>query len=752
MIKEIVRLYPLLTRMFLYIVGFSLSVMVLSLAFYFWVSIRFQTELLNTDLEQVKESQLGQLANNLWTFDEASLDIQLNSILEHPDFVWVQVKTSQGDTYSAGKAPELVASPISRVFPIVKMHRSKVQELGQLTITANTDSIKRRSLFNALQFFGVGVLSLALMSLFAVLLFVTMFNRHIVKIVQFTDGLAIENLDDRLALQRHHGSAQTPDELDRIVMAINNLLTRIKAGIQETQEVQSELHREKLFSEAVVNELPGVFLVVNRDLMPVKWNATCEIMVPHVKEQSEAGRFLERFFSSDWEKVKTLIEQLFLQGGHAETEIMISDRLGQEVPFLLSTSAIDLVDQHFVILYGVDLSEIKDLEQDLRHAQKMEAVGTLAGGIAHDFNNLLSGILGFSELAYNEANHHTKIRHYLKSVQEASNRAKDLVAQILTFSRKTKLEKKEILFKDVVEEAFRLLRSSIPASIQMNLELHSDRLVFGDASSLHQIVMNLCTNAYHALGESGELHVRLESLSADELATAFGSVEATHTTPCDCLVLTVRDSGCGMDPETVDKIFEPYFSTKKIGEGTGLGLAVVHGIVIDHGGKIQVKSKVGKGTTIQVILPCIHESIPHHPIEGSDLSQLCGNGERVMVVDDEPYIAELIQTILTEMGYHVISFQDSRLALSAFKDNPDQFDLVLTDYVLPYFNGLALWKRIRKIRPRIAGVMISGMTTSLNRDHLRRNGLYHVLEKPFESRTLLETVQFALKDLNLTGS
>ncbi|RJP77027.1 MAG: PAS domain-containing sensor histidine kinase [Desulfobacteraceae bacterium] len=386
-----------------------------------------------------------------------------------------------------------------------------------------------------------------------------------------------------------------------------------------------------------------------------------------------------------------------------------------------------------------DISHEKRLERQLLQAQKMEAIGNLAGGIAHDFNNILSAIIGYTEMSLAEAPKDTQIPRRLKRVLEAGHRAGDLVARILDFSRQTDSVKQPTSVANVVREALALLQASIPSTIQFKESIEKDAgEVHADPTQIHQVVMNLCTNAAHAMQENGgELKVRVGKTSITETdKTTFAVIS-----PGPYVCLSISDTGHGMDSGMLHKIFDPYFTTKKKGEGTGLGLSVVHGIVKGLGGEIKVYSEPGKGTAFHVYLPRI-ESDAQKTV--SDQTPMPSGSETILVVDDEEFIIDMISEMLSGLGYRVESRISSYEALEAFRSNPKRFDLVITDQTMPQLTGTALSAKIKVIRPDIPIILCSGFSVNLENDSRHDTIVDAHINKPILNRELAETIRSIL--------
>jgi PAS domain S-box-containing protein len=377
-----------------------------------------------------------------------------------------------------------------------------------------------------------------------------------------------------------------------------------------------------------------------------------------------------------------------------------------------------------------------DLETRLRQAQKMEAIGTLAGGIAHDFNNILSSIIGFTELALDDVPPDTTTQDNLNEVLVSGLRAKDLVRQILTFSRQSEQQMQPTQVESIVKEAARMLRATIPSTIELKVESFADNsTIFGDATQIHQVIMNLCTNAVHAMEENGgTLTIRLEGKVLDAgQAQILDDIQ-----PGPCLKLSVGDTGIGIPPEIFDRIFEPYLTTKVKGKGTGLGLAVVHGIVQSHHGHIAVRSQPQRGTTMEVYLPLI----PRAERAAQPSSRELPTGiEHLLLVDDELQIVHMQRQTLERLGY-TVTFRTSSLdALELFKRDPQRFDAVITDMTMPHLTGDRLARQIKAIRPTLPVILSTGYSEKISANTPLPEGIDRLLMKPVGKADLARTVR-----------
>lgn len=383
----------------------------------------------------------------------------------------------------------------------------------------------------------------------------------------------------------------------------------------------------------------------------------------------------------------------------------------------------------------------EQLEKQLRQTFKMEAMGVLAGGIAHDFNNILSAILGYTELALRELTGDEGVNRRLQSVMTAASRAKNLVQQILLYSRKSESERQYIEIHEIVFEASDLLRKTIPSSIRLKLDIDANTgVIFADPTQIHQVVMNLCTNAYQALSQkNGEIAVSLKSIVVDpELDSKY-----SHLTHNKYALLTVSDTGKGISEDSLSQIFEPFFTTKKSGEGTGMGLSVVNGIVQEHDGHIHVESRLSHGSCFEVLIPLSSEKAIENEQVDVCSDSLNGN-EHILFVDDEATLVELATAMLTSFGYQVTGCISSIHALDLFTSDPDNYDIIVTDQVMPELTGDLMSEKMIQVRPDILIIICSGYSASLTPEKMKKTGVASFITKPFDTNSLARIVRSTL--------
>ncbi len=519
-----------------------------------------------------------------------------------------------------------------------------------------------------------------------------------------------------------------------------------------TQRKKSEnaLRESEAKYRQLLNHAPsGIYEI---DLASGKFTSVNDVMCEYTgysRHELLSMRALDILTEESQKKSIQRLEKI-MNGEKVPTSVdyKIKTKNGREICALLNTKFLHdpegrttgvLVVAHDITEQKQAEEEKKNLEHQLQQAQKMEAIGTLAGGIAHDFNNILSVIIGYTELILMNAHVDSEVRQNLKEIFNASKHARDMVKQILAFSRQNKQERKPIQVAHIVKEALKMLRASLPSTISIQQKIEKNTgIIEADPSQIHQVLMNLCTNAAHAIDEKdGVLNVSLANVDLDQAAAA----NITDIRPGSYLKLSVSDTGDGIPPEAFPQIFNPYFTTKEKGEGTGLGLAVVQGIIKSLNGTITVESEVGKGSTFEVYLPIIKRELAKEEEMPKPLPM---GYERILLIDDEQPLVEIGKQMLERLGYKVDTRTSSIEALNLFKADPHRFDLVITDIVMPNMTGDKLADEMIGIRPDIPIVLCTGYSEKFTRRDASDMGIEAFLMKPLVMQDLANTVRQAL--------
>ena len=500
---------------------------------------------------------------------------------------------------------------------------------------------------------------------------------------------------------------------------------------------------EEKFSKAFQSSPVWVSIATVSEGRFLEVNDTFTKISGFTRQEAIGNTSFDLGFWLDRERDRERALQIFCaQGYFRNFEMKMRFKDGKDHTMLWSADPIDFEGQECLISVLMDITEHKitqqekaGLESRLQQAQKMEAIGTLAGGIAHDFNNILSAVMGYTELALIDAEKDSILYRNLKEVFKASGRAKDLVQQILTFSRQTEQERKPVQIKLICKETIKFLRASLPTSITIRQEIKSDSLIMADPTQIHQVLMNLCTNAGYAMGDKGgvlELKLKDVKLEAD-LTAKYPELK-----PGPYLELTVSDTGHGIPAHIIEQIFDPFFTTKGKGEGTGMGLSVVHGIVGSYGGTITVSSEPAKGSNFKIYLPTVERDMEPLPIAEEPF----GSGtERILLIDDETAIVDIGKQMLESLGYKITARTSSIEALELFKAKADSFDLVITDMTMPNMNGDKLARELIRIKPEIPVILCTGYSAQINQKQAMAMGIRAFVSKPVLRREIAETIR-----------
>lgn len=517
-------------------------------------------------------------------------------------------------------------------------------------------------------------------------------------------------------------------------------ISDLRIEIEDLHIENEDLCEREALALKLIEQAPDAFFVHDLGGRFIFMNEVCCRNLGYTKEEIlELSAFdVETGMSNEhmqqrWEEVSA--------GKTVHVEGVLRRKDGSTFPMDIRIGLFNASGNKVVYGIGRDVSERKQLEERLRQAHKMEAVGTLAGGVAHDFNNILAIILGCSELAGDPLADDHPSREYLKEIRLAVLRAKEVIRQLLSFSQKTDQTKVPLPVAPLVKESLKLMRATTSANIELQSDIADDcYMVMANPAQIHQVMINLCANAAYATRDGGTIEVGLRNRIFEN-----NDLNANALEPCGkYLQLIVRDTGCGMASELIERIFDPYFTTKDVGKGTGMGLAVVHGIVQSLAGTIKVESVPGRGTAFNIFIPAIEEleRLPHPDDKGATSYPL-GN-ERILVVDDEALIVDGLKQRLAVLGYRVEGYTSPLDALAVFSAKSEEFDLLITDMAMPKMTGEVLIDKVKQIRADLPVILCTGYSERIDGKAPEEIGAAQILLKPIDREELAVSVRQVL--------
>ena len=518
------------------------------------------------------------------------------------------------------------------------------------------------------------------------------------------------------------------------------------ADITDRREVEQALRESEERFRRLFEEAPVAIQGYSSDGVISYWNKANETTYGYTKEEAVGKNILDLIIPAELREQAAQIIRHGARTGETPPsgELLLRRKNGSRVPVLSSHVAIVRQSQK-TELYCLDsdLTEQKRLQAELQQAHKMEVIGTLTGGIAHDFNNILSIIIGNCELALEDVPPWNPAHFFLQEMQKAGSRGSDIVRQLLTFCRKTELTPKPMHLVPVFEDVLRFIRATIPTTIDIRHEmLAKEDTIRSDPTIIYQVLMNLCSNASHAMEHTGgAIMIRMQNIFLDAAMPDIPPGLASGK----YIQLMVTDTGPGIDPAIINRIFDPYFTTKEIGKGTGMGLAVVQGIVKSHSGAVVVTNRPGRGATFTVYLP-LTDAHPEAETWKPKILEL--GDETILFVDDEKSIVDMCSEMLTRLGYQVETAMTPLAALDQFQSNPKHFDLVITDMTMPHMTGLQLTKRIKAVNPRMPVILCTGFSGYITPENAQAMGIQGYLMKPIVKLEMAKTVRRVLDSLH----
>ncbi len=733
---------PIARKLMALIVAFSAAITLITTGAQLFLDYRKDLTGIREQVEALKTTQMDSLSRCVWTYDAQGIQTIINSAVNIKDIEYLSVQINNKYFWSGG---ELVSNKtIETTVPIHFRDGQIDRVIGSLRIVAGLDSVYERLLKKAVFIFMGNGIKTFFVSFFILFLFQRLVTRHLVDLTKYAAEVAAGKTGSPFRLNRKKRADKIPDELERTAAAINLMRENLQQEIRKIKETEEILRasEDDLKDSQRIARLGSWRLDISTN--QVTWSDELyKIYGFDPKKPPPPYTEHRKLFTPDsWKTLSTSLAKTVETGIPYDLELQTVREDGSLGWMWVHGETVHDAEGRRIGLKGAaqDITERKRAEEDnkklaaqLLQAQKMESIGKLAGGIAHDFNNILSAIIGYSELALEKSPEDSPVRGDLAEVLTAGNRARDLIRQILAFARQSKELTEPVRPVDIVLETLKLLRPSTPADIEIKADINSVAMVMANPSQLHQIVLNLCTNGIHSMQQSGGV---LEIALKDKRDERSGSF------PEEYVELTVTDNGPGIEANTMEKIFEPYFTTKEVGQGTGMGLAMVKGIVEGYEGNIHVESEPGKRTCFRIRLPVI--STEEIEVAAVGDSPFISGTERILFVDDEVPIARMASRMLEGLGYDVTVRTGSLEALELFREKPTDFELVITDMTMPDMTGDALAMEMRRIRYDIPVILCTGYSSRINKEGARLAGLNAFVYKPFSKPDLGRAIREVL--------
>ncbi len=730
-----------------------------------FMEYRYQKNNIKNDLEDIQKSFEKGLAVNMWQMNQESLSSTFEGLMKIPAIVGVKIRNADGIDVALGgiiNQGELIGNvgrhvnllgitqEESRIhpdgvykldvfmhhFPILYIHKDDRKQIGEATIYSNSSVVFQRVKFGFFLLMINAVVKTA--ALWFIFLYFSTFllRRPLAALASATENVSLDNLD---SFKIKIGTTGR-NELKILEESFNSMIGNLHQSIKKRVHTEELLHSREIQYRAIFEKTNDAIFVVEKETgRYLDANIAAEQLTGRIL--SELKQLTTRDITPDRadERLKIITESVDIVG------LGVVKYYRPDGTFRIARLNMIPLDNVTVIGIARDITDEFAIEEKLRQSQKMEAIGTLAGGIAHDFNNILSAIFGYAELAKGVVSPKSEISKHLEKVLQAGLRAKDLVQQILSFSRQAHTKCIILHPASLVKETIKMLRPSLPATIEIIHDIDpTTGNIFADPTQINQVLMNLCTNAFHAMEEKGgrlEITVKEIHLSREDL------VHEPNIDPGIFFHLSVNDSGSGISPEIKGKIFDPYYTTKEAGKGTGLGLSIIHGIVKGYGGFVSLCSEVDEGTVFHVFIPIIKDDTL--PVDKT-LDHIPNGNERILFVDDEEILTAMGKKILEGLGYHVTVSNQSLGALKIFQERFDQFDIVITDQTMPGMTGFDLARRLMQIRPDIPIILCTGYSATISAQKAKSMGIKEFALKPLSKNDLAVLVRKVLD--NITNS
>ncbi|RDH85302.1 MAG: hypothetical protein DIZ80_02475 [endosymbiont of Galathealinum brachiosum] len=735
----------------LYIVLFSSVVTLCLTSIHLYVDYKDGIETLHQRIDQIKLTNIDSIKQSLWTMDYSSVEIQLNGLTRITDIIYVEL-TDENNKIIAKSGEVNTEDTIRETIDLKQKYRNKETEIGKIKIIATKENLYQHLINTVVIILITQAIKTFLVSIFILLIFYSLVTRHIEKITGHAEKIKLNSKVKPLSLDREKNILLKNDEIERLAESINFMSESIYNTYTDLFNSQHTLtEREAKFS-AMFDSITDAIVFVDHERRIIQTNTAFTKYFDYSLDEIK-GKTTQILYA--------VPEEYNIQGKKRYNinansrpnvyEINYRRKDGSIFPGETMGGAVRLPDESLLGFIGIirDISYKKETEEEntrlqhqLQQSQKMEAIGQLTGGIAHDFNNMLASILGYSELlsGYLEKSSDPKPLKYIKNITNAGERAHDLVEQLLTFSRSAPGNPQAINLTELIHKVTTLIRPTMPSSIHLEIEADENiPSVMMDNTQMHQILMNLCINARDAMHGKGNLSINLTSVNIEKqiCSSCKEKIEGEY------IKLSVSDTGTGIEKDLLENIFDPFKSTKPFGEGSGMGLSIVHGILHKHKSHIVVQTETGKGSIFSLFIPPYLKNETSTTINKPKTTPVIDNkkSHHILIVDDEEAVVYFMQDLLEKHNYKTTITTSSLKAVEIITNNPNDFDLIITDQTMPDMTGTEMIQKIFKITPDIPIILCSGYNKQVGEKEALELGCKKYLSKPIKNDYLIKSVQ-----------
>lgn len=745
-------------KMALYILLFSSLITLVLTGVQLLIDYRFGIDVIDQRLEQIENTNIDSFEQALWTLNNRSVDLQLQGLSKINDVIRVELTDSNGDVVKVYSGIE--GKPFkNRRYPLYYLFRDQQNYLGTVIVYVTKAQLFQRLIDKTLIILATQALKTFFVTLFILLLFQYLVTRHIHKIAEFTRNISLTNRYKPLELERAQKRGHADDELDLLVSSINAMQRNLTTIYRNLLESKAEVASSDARFGTIFDSIDDAIIFADNDRKIIHVNRAFHNLFQYSDEEL-VGNTTQMIYANPDDYGLQGKRHFHVEGSlDSAFEVNYRRKDGSEFPSENRAAHVTTESGMHIGFLGIihDISDkiatqerYKQLQRQLLQAQKMESIGQLTGGIAHDFNNILAIVLGHTELAINkcQSGDYEGIARYLKRINEAALRARELVAKLLQFGRGTAVESVNLSINQVIGDSLKLLKGSLPSSIRVITELgESLPMISIDSVQIEQVLLNLCINARDAMESSGTLTLRttLQRAENHNCSACAAPIDGQF------VVLEVCDTGSGIAPTIVDSLFEPFASTKEMSLGGGLGLSVIHGILHQHGAHIRFTTKIGKGTCFYLYFPGVSPAEKEIDAIGPPQTKALKIdsrksseqiGERhLLIVDDEEAILEILTEVISEEGYKVEGHLSPLSALEAFRSDPHGYDYLVTDNTMPEMSGVELVNAIHETNSGVPVIICSGNPDQIDSGLLRYPGKVRIMSKPLDIPQLIDQLR-----------